>query len=327
MAIRLIFVYKGKAMSREKKFAIIGKILLLLATIVWGSSFVVLKDALDKFGNGNFTFLVLALRFIVSAVIIFFCVIKKLKTINRSVALKGIILGVILFLAYAVQTLGLKYTTPSKNSFLTVSYCVIVPFLSLIVLKQKPKASHYIAGGLCLLGIAFIAILGKNESAGNTEWIGDILSVCCGLFYALQIIYIAKYASNEDGAILLFFEVLTVAVLCSVVSCSFEIPFHYSEIVFDFEIVWKILYLALFATCFAQFAQMFAQKYASPISVALILSLEGVFGVIFELISGAQVMSLYIWIGFALIFVAQIIGETDPINALKNKFNKNKNNS
>ena len=72
---------------------------------------------------------------------------------------------------------------------------------------------------------------------------------------------------------------------------------------------------------------MFAQKYVTPLSVALTLSLEGVFGVIFELISGSEVMSVYIWIGFALIFVSQIIGEADPITALREKFNKNKNNS
>lgn len=314
-------------MKKERKLEILGKILILSATIVWGSSFVVLKDALDKFGNGHFTFLILALRFIVATVIIFFCVIGKLKTINRSVALKGVVLGVILFLAYAVQTLGLKFTTPSKNSFLTVSYCVIVPFLSWLVLRQKPKLNHYIAGALCLLGIAFVAILGKNESAGNTEWIGDVLSATCGLFYALQIIYISKYAATEDGTVLLFFEILTVGVLFSIVTCSYEIPFHYSEISFNFEIIWKILYLAVFATCFAQFAQMFAQKYVTPLSVALILSLEGVFGVIFELISGSEVMSVHIWIGFALIFVSQIIGEADPITALREKFNKNKNNS
>ena len=208
-----------------------------------------------------------------------------------------------------------------------MSYCVIVPFLSWLVLRQKPKLNHYIAGALCLLGIAFVAILGKNESAGNTEWVGDVLSATCGLFYALQIIYISKYAATEDGTVLLFFEILTVGVLFSIVTCSYEIPFHYSEIAFTLEIIWKILYLAVFATCFAQFAQMFAQKYVTPLSVALILSLEGVFGVIFELISGSEVMSVYIWIGFALIFVSQIIGEADPITALREKFNKNKNNS
>lgn len=311
-------------MKREKKLEIIGKIALLLTAVVWGSSFIVLKNALADFGNGHFTFFVLALRFGIASLILFFSIIKKLRYIDKGVVLHGVILGAILFGAYGIQTVGLKYTTASKNAFLTVIYCVLVPFLSWLILKKKPKLSHYVAGALCITGIAFVAVLGKNEAHGSNEWIGDLLSAVSGLFYALQIIFISKYAESDDAMILLFFEIATVAVLCFLTTFTFEFSKHHAEISFNFEIVWKILYLAVFATCFSQFTQMIAQKYVAPFSVALLLSLEGVFSVVFELISGASAPSVFIWIGFVFIFLSQIVSEIDPVELIKQRREKNK---
>lgn len=311
-------------MLSSKKKDIFGKLLLLAATLIWGSSFIVLKDTLNEFGDGKFTFLILALRFWIAAIIVFFAAFKRLKTVDKSVILHGSILGVILFGAYAVQTVGLKYTTPSKNAFLTVVYCVLVPFMSWIMLKKKPKIRHYVAAVTCLVGIAFVALVGKHES-GSNELLGDALSLLSGVFYALQIIYISKYAENDDGIVLLFFEALVVAVLNSIITLTCEIPFHYSKLHFGFNEIWKIAYLAVFASCFAQFAQMFAQKVVSPMSVALILSLEGVFSVFFEVISGGSKMTVWIAIGFAIIFISEIIGEVDFVNLIKKR--KIKNNS
>lgn len=311
-------------MLSSKKKDFFGKLLLLAATLIWGSSFIVLKDTLNKFGDGKFTFLILALRFWIAAIIVFAAAFKRLKSASKSVIIHGSVLGVILFCAYAVQTLGLKYTTPSKNAFLTVVYCVLVPFMSWLMLKKKPKIRHYVAAVTCLIGIAFVALVGKHES-GSNELLGDALSLLSGVFYALQIIYISKYAENDDAIVLLFFETLVVAVLNSVVSLSCEIPFNYSKLSFGFDEIWKIAYLAVFATCFAQFAQTYGQRVVSPVSVALILSLEGVFSVLFELLTGASKMTVWIAIGFVVIFLSEIIGEVDFVNMIKKR--KIKNNS
>ena len=311
-------------METNKKKDLLGKFLLLTTTLIWGSSFVVLKDTLSTLGNGHFTFFVLTLRFAISAAIIFFIALKKLKTADKRTVLHGCILGVILFLAYGVQTLGLKYTTPSKNAFLTVVYCVIVPFASWIILKKKPEIRRFIAAGLCLVGIAFVALVGKNEH-GTNETLGDILSLSCGIFYAMQIIFIDKCAENDDGIVLLFFEMLTVAVLCAVVTFSFEVPFHYTELTIGFDAWWKILYLAVFATCYTQFAQMFGQKFVSPVTAGIILSLEGVFSVFFEILAGVSSITVWIAIGFAIILTSQIVGEVDFAKVINER--KNKNNS
>ncbi len=290
------------------KKATFGRALLLLVTIVWGSSFVVLKDTLTELGNGKFTFFVLAFRFLLSGIALSLICYKKLITIKKSTFFKGLLLGCILFGAYGVQTVGLKYTTPSKNAFLTAVYVVIVPFLSWLFLSKKPTFNNCLGAILCMVGIAFVAIIGKNEH-GSKEFLGDMLSLGSGIFYAFQIIFISKHAQDEDVIQLLIVEILTVALICTCITCAIEFPLHYGEFSIPQGSVWKILYLAFACTLFAQFGQMIAQKHTPAMSVALIFSLESVFGVIFEILLGDARITAYMVIGFVLIFFAEIISE------------------
>lgn len=312
-------------MLKEKKFNLLGKILMILTTVAWGSSFIVLKTTLSDFGGGRFTFFILAARFLLAALCIFLFIIPKLKTLKLKTVVNGCVLGLILFGAYAVQTLGLKYTTPSKNAFLTVSYCIFVPFLSWLILRKKPTVSNFAAAALCLTGVAFVALIGKTDG-DVSQLLGDALSVGCGVFYALQIIYLAKYGEDGECLTLLFFELLVVGVLCACVSLACEIPFYSEYINIDFDFIWKICYLALVCTCFAQFSQTFAQKYVSPMATSLILSFECVFGAIFEMIFGVTELTPFIVIGFILIFSSQIVGEI-KFGENKKKLHKIKNNS
>ena len=305
------------------KKATFGRILLLLVTIAWGSSFVVLKDALTTLGNGKFTFFILAMRFLISGILISAICYKKLITIKKSTFIKGLVLGFILFCAYGIQTVGLRYTTASKNAFLTAVYVVLVPFLAWVFLAKKPTLRNYIGAVICLVGIAFVALIGNNDTASN-ELLGDLLSLASGVFYAIQIIYIAKHAKNDDAIQLLIVEILTVAVLCICISGALEFPLHYKEFYIPQGFTWRICYLALVCTLFAQFGQMIAQKYTPPTSVALLFSFEAVFGVIFELLLGEANITGYLIIGFVLIFLAIIISEVG-INRILSIFKKNEN--
>lgn len=307
-----------------KNKATMGKLLLVLVTIVWGSSFVVLKDTLSTLGNGHFTFFILAVRFLIAGIVLALVCWKKLITIKKSTFIKGLILGVILFGAYGIQTVGLNYTTASKNAFLTAVYVVLVPFLSWIFLSKKPTLRNYVAALMCLVGIALVAVVGKDEH-GSMEFLGDLLSLFSGVFYAFQIIYISKHAEKEDAIQLLIVELFTVAIICTGITSIVEFPTHYQEFSLPDGAIWKILYLALACTLFAQFGQMVAQKYTPPMSVALIFSLEAVFGVVFELLSGTANLTPYIVIGFIVIFIAEIISEVG-VDKIISIFKKGKNN-
>ena len=124
---------------------------------------------------------------------------------------------------------------------------------------------------------------------------------------------------------LLIIEILTVAVLCVLITSTIEIPMHYSELIIPKGFIWKMFYLSLVCTLFAQFGQMIAQKYTPATSVAIIFSLEAVFGVIFELILGEAKMTGYLITGFVLIFVAELVSEIG-IKRLISIFKKDKSN-
>lgn len=281
-----------------KKKDIAGKLCLLFATLIWGTSFFILKNAIDVFP----TFFVLAVRFSLSAVLIGLIFIKKIIKIDKKAALHGAIIGLVVAGAYALQTVGLKYTTPSKNAFLTAVYVVLVPFLSWLFLRKKPYIKNVIAAVLCILGIGLVSINGDF-----TIGIGDFLTIISGIFYALQIVFTAKYASDDDPVQLVFTELAVVGAIFWIISLSVEkMPTGIT-----FTSFLPILYLAFICTAVAQFCQMVGQKHTSSNSAAIILSLETVFGTLFSVIFYHEVLTLQLICGFAIIFIAVLLGEID----------------
>ena len=293
-----------------------GKFLILLITVIWGSSFIILKNTLAEFSGGYFTFFILAARFLTAALCFALISVKKLKTLNKEVLLNGFILGIFLFLAYGFQTVGLKYTSASKNAFLTASYCIIVPFLVWLFSKKRPSLKNYIAAVVCLLGVAFIGLFGNAEK-GENELLGDALSLFCGLFYALQIYFNPKLLKENDPILILAVECLTAGALFMLLSGAYEFPLHAASFSFSGEALWKFAYLSLFATCFCQFGQLYGQKFVSPMATTLILSFESVFGMLFEMIFGDAHITTFIILGFICIFSAVILNEVEFPQKLK----------
>ncbi|MBQ9781643.1 MAG: DMT family transporter [Clostridia bacterium] len=303
-------------MNKERRLNIISKIILLLITIAWGSSFIILKETIDSLP----IFYVLALRFLPASIILFLILIAKIKDkLNKKSILHGVIIGLILFSAYAVQTIGVKYTTASRNAFLTASYCVLTPFLAYFINKTKIQSYNVISAILCLTGVGFVVFSSGIEENSSSLLLGDFLTLGCAIFYALQIIMINKYQNinGDDGVVLLVFELLTAGVCCTVTTLIFELPTQgvgaYS---LNIEQILKIGYLMLVCTLFAQLGQMLGQKYTEENEASLILSLEAFFGAVFAVLIGDEKFSILLVIGFIIIFIAEIINEL-KIDVLK----------
>ncbi|MBR6737878.1 MAG: DMT family transporter [Clostridia bacterium] len=295
-------------MEKSTKLNLLGQLLLLLATIAWGTSFFVLKETIEEVPQNY----VLAIRFLLASGILAIIFNKNLKTINKITVKRGVTLGVILVCAYVVQTWGLRFTTPSRNAFLTAIYCVISPFLVWLMLKVKPKAYNLVSAFLCIAGVGFVSFAGGDEGGLNTM-LGDGLTLIGAVFYSLQIIFIDKYQTEgHSPSNLLIVELLTVGIVCTVLSLTTELPFAeggFSIYKLNLEQFLKILYLTVACTAFAQFAQMFGQKHASPNQASLILSLEAVFGTLFSVIFGIEKLTLGLIVGFIVIFVAIMVTE------------------
>ncbi len=283
-------------MTKMNKGAI-GRLALICTTLIWGSSFVILKSTLDSITP----LWLLAIRFGGAALIMLLACLPKLKQLDKHYLIGGILMGACLTAAYTVQTYGLVYTTPGKNAFLTATYCILVPFLYWIIYRNKPDKFNIIAAAICLVGMGFVCL---NEDL--TVNIGDILTALCGLFYGLHIIVTARYVEGRNPLILTMVQFAVAAVLCFLFALAFE-PKPQAVPATSW---WAIAYLCVMCTGVCFFLQTVGQKFTPPSAAAVIMTLESVFGTALSIAMGQENLTFSIVLGFCLIFIAILISET-----------------
>ncbi len=292
-------------MEKSKKLNLLGIILLFSATIVWGSSFFILKSTIEHVP----AFYVIAVRFLIAGIGLALIFWKKTRAMDKKTFWRGVIIGAVLAAAYATQTIGLKYTSPGKNAFLTSSYCIMCPFIVWLIYKVRPKLYHVISAVLCLVGIGLVSLSGLSADEG-INFMGDGLTLISAIFFAFQIIYIDRYqGKGYDSIKMLIVEVITVGVLIMFLSLIFELPNGISTFALNGEQIWKIIYLTIVCTLYAQFALIFGQRFTNVNEASIILCLESVFGTLFSIIFTGEYLSPPVIVGFVIIFLAMMISE------------------
>ena len=303
-------------MSEHKETSVLARFaspLIVLATIIWGSSFVVMKNSVDVLP----TFWLLAIRFTFSALVLAVVFIKRWKVLDRQYLIGGTVMGFCLFVAYAFQTFGLEQTTSGKNAFFTAVYCVIVPFLYWVIAKRRPDKFNILAAFLCIAGIALVSVTGSNATAFN---MGDVLTLIGGFFFAAHIVAVAKYSEGRDIFILTTLQFASFAVF-SWIGVLITRP-ALTPGVFDQSLIFSLAYLVIFASCGALLFQNIGQKYTAPSTAAVLLSLEAPFGVFFSILFANERPTPLMFVGFALIFLAVVCSETKFSFLRKKKVDK-----
>ena len=263
----------------------LGRLCLIGCTFLWGTSFVVLKSALDTMP----TLWILAIRFLGAALLMTLFGFRKLKKLDQSYWKGGAVMGVFLTAAYIIQTYGLVYTTPGKNAFLTATYCVLVPFLWWVIRRQKPERSHVIAAVICFVGIGLVSL--QEHLTVNP---GDLITLFCGLFYGLHIIATSVYAKDRDAVLLSMVQFLTAAVICFALAPLVS-PFP-AQVPSD---TWlRIAYLCIMCTGVCFLLQTIGQKYTPANEVAIFLTLESVFGAAISVLFFHERLTFQVFCGF-----------------------------
>ena len=176
---------------------------LLLAAVIWGSTFFIIKDATTSLSTAH----ILALRFAVGAVCLGFLCGRRLGLINRAYIKWGLALGTLTFAAYGVHIYGLELdTTPGKSAFLTSIYCVVVPFVYWLLGRSRPDRFEFGAAALCLVGIGLISL---NEGLEILR--GDLYTLLSGLLTGVEIVLIAKACQQRDPIVMTFLQLSVVA--------------------------------------------------------------------------------------------------------------------
>lgn len=277
----------------------LAKPMLFMAAFIWGSSFFVMKNALDDLPVQY----LLAIRFTTGAVLLGLVCGKKWRSFNVGYLWRGAVMGVLLYLAYTVQTYGLTMTTPSKNAFLTTIYCVMVPFFYWGLTGVRPDRYNLLAAVLCVAGVGLVSLNG--DLSVNA---GDALTLASAVFYAAHMVAINRLSPGRDVFLLTVFQ-FAFAALCAWVGGGLTETFP-SAALRDSSVVLPLIYLAVMATTVALLLQNVGQVYSDPVSASVILSLESVVGVLCSVLFAQDQVTVRMGVGFALIFVAVLCSET-----------------
>jgi drug/metabolite transporter (DMT)-like permease len=246
-------------------------ILLVLATLVWGATFVQIKHALNEVSPLLFN----AVRMALAAVTLLIIFRKPMMRLTRGAWRAGLVVGVFLWLGYEFQTTGLKLTTASKSAFLTGASVVLVPVFLAIFWRRAVNR-------WTMLGVAaaFVGLYLMTVPAGETGGIawgsinrGDLLTVGCAISFAFQIIYVGRATRRYPFEQIATLQAVTAAVFMALTVPLVERP----HIAWTTNVVAAILVTGLLCTAAAFAIQAWAQQFTPPTHTALIFSLEPVF--------------------------------------------------
>jgi drug/metabolite transporter (DMT)-like permease len=283
---------------KSKKALSIG--MLVAAGIVWGATFVVVKDSMDYISP----LWQLALRLLIACMLMLAIFHRRLAQIKRQAVIQGVFLGVLFFLALLFQNLGCKETTASKCSFLTVSYVAFVPILEMLILKKRLTGRKLLSVVICLSGMALLTLNG-NFSVEK----GDLLVILCGLLYAFHILYIDHCSTTMDAMDMHLMQIITATVLAFGAAIIFEpIP-----VVTNVHCWMGLIYCGIFEVVVGFFFQLKGQQNTSPTLAGILVSMESVYGSIFAAIFLRESFTLRMIAGCAAIFLAAVVeGQESP---------------
>ncbi|MCW7489209.1 DMT family transporter [Leptospira meyeri] len=256
------------------------ELFLVIAAILWGGTFVVIKLALDSVPP----FLFLAVRFWLAGIITLFLYRKTLfSKENRrwDYILPAFFVACSALLGYAFQTIGLVYTTATQSGFMTGAYVVFVPLLQIAIERRLPSVRTWVAVLIVVIGLFMISQNGKSydEILGSMEFgFGDGLTLIGAFFFAIYIILIDIFSKKIPTQILVSFEILLIAIVSTTLFPVESIILNQKiSVQFDLKFWIGIFYTSVFATIFTTQIQARYQKAVPPARAGLLYSLEPVF--------------------------------------------------
>lgn len=270
---------------------------LLAVTAVWGSTFVVVKDAVDRMPVTDF----LTWRFALAAVAMLVLRPRSVVALPNRGRRAGLLLGLALGSGYLFQTLGLQTTSAAVSGFITGMFVVLTPLGAAVLLRQAPTPTAWTAVALATVGLGLLSLRGLAVGGG------ELLTLACAAAFALHIVGLGRWASSYDAYGLAVVQLLTVAALCGLVAVpgGLAVPPDAG--------VWGALLLtSLAATALAFVVQTWAQAHLPPTRAAVVMTMEPVFGGLFAVGVAGERLGLRTLLGAVLVLGAMVLTEVGP---------------
>ncbi|MDF2591661.1 MAG: RhaT [Clostridia bacterium] len=272
---------------------------LLLVTIFWGAGFPVTKFALQTIPPLYH----IGLRFLIAAVLLSIIFYRKMFKIDKSILKPAATMAALLFLTYALQTIGLLYTTASKSAFYSGLAVLFVPMLSFLFYKSKMNVNTIISITLAFLGLYLLSFSGNVFSFN----IGDLMTVLNSVSYAVLLLLTSDYVKEHDPTQLSIVQMYIVSLLGFGAALLFD-KWDTPMSLLSFN---SLMFSAVLCTAFAFWMQATAQKFTSASHVALIFTMEPVFGAFTAWLLLHEKLGYKGFAGGAFIILAMLIAEFD----------------
>ena len=288
---------------------------LAFVALIWGATFVVVKQAL--FGISTVYFL--SLRFWLASLFMALLFWRPLRRAGLKEVLRGLeggaVAGLFLWGGYMLQTFGLKYTTAGKSGFLTGLYIALVPIIGAIAYRRQPQASE-VLGILCaVVGMTVMTLpsLGPHSSLLDINT-GDMLTIGCAVAFSFHLLILGYYSQRARYEAVALGQIICAAVL-STISLLVEPP----QASWNGQIVFALGLTSLFATALAFAFQTWGQQYTTATRTALIFALEPVFALVTAVAIGGETLTFAAVLGGAFILGGILLAELKPIRERRHR--------
>lgn len=272
-------------------------------TVIWGFSFIIVKDSLSMVTPYWFLFL----RFLTASLALIVLFPRGWRQVNRQTLFYGLAIGIFLYSGFAFQTLGLQYTTPAKSAFITGVSILLVPVFNLLLFRVRFRAA---VGVGILLAFMGLYLLTRPDDLARLNR-GDVLTFFCAVAFAFHIIFIGRYAVRAPYHQLAVLQIFWSLILSFPLAFGAESP----RFIYPPFFYLSLAYLGILASAMAFLIQTRAQQYTSAARTALIFSLEPVFAALASTLFYGERLGLADWIGGALILAGVIVGEVPVLKS------------
>jgi drug/metabolite transporter (DMT)-like permease len=275
----------------------LATIALLSVTAAWGSTFVLIKDALDRIPVADF----LAVRFAIAALALWAISPGAIRRLSPRARRQGIVLGLVYGAAQLLQTAGLEHTAASVSGFITGMYVVFTPLLAAVIFRQRVGRLAWLAVGLATVGLAALSL------QGFAVGLGEALTLMAAALYALHIVGLGAWSTSRDAYGLAVLQMVVITAVCTAgaVPGGIVLPPTPRDWV-------AMVYMALVAGALALVAQTWAQAHLTATRAAVVMTMEPVFAASFAVLLGGEVLTLRMLVGGSLVLIAMYVVELGP---------------
>jgi drug/metabolite transporter (DMT)-like permease len=276
---------------------------LVAVTAVWGYTFVPVQEALESYPLYAF----LAVRFFVSSAVLAPFAWRPLRKTPRSGIVAGLSVGLLLALAYGLQTAGLELTTVSSTGFITGLYVVFTPLIALAAFRTRVPAAAWAGIVLALAGLLMLFGVPSGSAAGNALVLGNALA------QALQIAAMERFAPRYDPRVLTFLQMLVTFaafVAAAAVTGQVELP-HTAQ-------AWyAVAVTGVFAGALGYLVGAWVQARTTAARAALVFTLEAPFAALFGVALLSEHLGWLGWSGCAVMLAGIVLAEPAAGAALR----------